>query len=277
MSTGALAILAVAVIVIGVLIFLWLGERDRAVKLEAELEDERARRDAAQPIAGLPPLKTVLRAASKVRSEGITEALLSSFDDLTAWAENADPGLRDLAAIDGTLTIFFSDIEGSTSLNQELGDRRWLKTLGAHDQIVRRCAGAFGGHVVKSQGDGFMIAFAGAEDAIRSAIGIQRKLDSGPRRLRGAPIRVRIGIHTGPALEKSGDLFGRSVALAARVTDQAEGGEILVTAEAANAAEDTDLVFAESREVELKGFTGFHELSKVVWKTTPGGDPGQLM
>ena len=266
MSPIALALLVVAVVALAAVTFLWLSERRRANGLEAELEKELARRESAQPIAGLPPLKTVLRAASKVRSEGITEALLSSFDDLTAWAEDADPGLRELAAIDGTLTVFFSDIEGSTALNQELGDRRWLKTLGAHDQIVRRCADTFGGHVVKSQGDGFMIAFAGAEDAIRTAIGIQRKLDSGPRRLRGASIRVRIGIHTGPALEKSGDLFGRSVALAARVTDKAEGGEILVTAEAADAANDAELVFANSREVELKGFAGLHELHEVVWQ-----------
>lgn len=260
--------LAVAVVALGVVGFLWLGERRRAERLEAELEDERAKRDAAQSIGGLPPLKTVLRAASKVRSEGIAEALWSSFDDLTTWAEDADPELRDLAAIDGTLTIFFSDIEGSTGLNQKLGDRRWLKTLGAHDQIVRKCVAGYGGHVVKSQGDGFMIAFAGAEDAVRSAIGIQNKLDSGPRRLRDTPIKVRIGIHTGPALEKGGDLFGRSVALAARVTDKADGGEILVTSEAAEATHDSDLVFANPREVELKGFTGFHELFEVVWKQT---------
>lgn len=258
-------LLVVAGVALATVSFLWLRERRRAGRLEVELANEVAAREA-RAVGPLPPLKAVLRAASRVKTEGLGGALWSSLDDLAAWAVDSEPELRELAAKDGTLTIFFSDIEGSTALNQELGDRSWLKTLGVHDQIIRKCVGRHGGYVVKSQGDGFLIAFAGAEDAIRSAIGIQRKLDAGPRRLRGAPIRVRIGIHTGPALQKGGDLFGRSVALAARVTDQAGGGEILVTAEAAEAAEADDLVFAGPREVELKGFSGSHELVGVVWQ-----------
>ncbi len=245
--------------------FLWLRERRRAAWLEIELENERTEREN-RPLTPLPPLKAVLRAASRVREEGLGELLWISFDEITAWAKDAEPELRELAAKDGTLTIFFSDIEGSTALNQELGDKSWLRILGAHDQIVRRCAGRNGGHVVKSQGDGFMIAFADAEGAIRSAIEIQRQLDSEPRRLRRRPIRVRIGIHTGSALQKDGDLFGRSVALAARVADQARGGEILVTSEAAQGVEAADLLFAEPREVELKGLSGSHELFAVVWR-----------
>jgi class 3 adenylate cyclase len=215
----------------------------------------------------------MVQAVTRVREEGFGEAIWSSFEDLAGWAEEAEPELRALAAKDGTLTILFSDIEGSTALNQKLGDRSWLRVLGAHDRIVRKRTGAHGGLIVKSQGDGFMIAFADAGDAIRMAIEVQRELDSGPRRLRGTPVTVRIGIHSGPALEKGGDLFGRNVALAARVADEARGGEILVTAEACDAAtedededEDEELVFAEPREVELKGLPGTHELLTVVWQ-----------
>jgi class 3 adenylate cyclase len=147
-----------------------------------------------------------------------------------------------------------------------LGDRNWLKVLAAHDAIVRRCSQKHGGLVVKSQGDGFMIAFAEAEDAIRSAIAIQRALAARPRQLRGAPVAVRIGIHTGSALEKGGDLFGRNVALAARVTDQARGGEILVTAAVIDGVSDTaDLVFTERSEVELKGLPGSYTLLAANW------------
>jgi class 3 adenylate cyclase len=214
----------------------------------------------------LAPLKAVLQTATRVREEGLGEVLRGSFDELAGWAEEAEPELRELAARDGTLTILFSDIEDSTALNERLGDRSWLKVLGAHDRIVRASAGEHRGHVVKSQGDGFMIAFAGAEDAVRAAIEIQRQLASGPRRLRRTPIAVRIGVHTGPALEKGGDLFGRNVALAARVADQARGGEILVTAEVSEAAEAEDLVFADPREVELKGLPGSHALVAVAWE-----------
>ena len=190
-----------------------------------------------------------------------------SFEALAGWAEEAEPELRQLAAQDGTLTIVFSDIEDSTALNEELGDKNWLKILGAHDQIVRNCAAGRAGHVIKSQGDGFMIAFASAEGAVRSAIEIQRSLASRPRQLRGTPVAVRIGIHTGPALEKGGDLFGRNVALAARVTDQARGGEILVTTAVREAtAEAGDLVFTERSKVELKGLPDSYTLLAVEWE-----------
>lgn len=258
-----LIVASVALIAVG---FLWQREQRRAGHLESELAAERAKR-SGRGLAPLPPLKAVLQTATRVRDEGLGEVLRSSFEELAGWAEDADPELRQLAARDGTLTILFSDIEDSTALNEQLGDKSWLKILGAHDQIVRECAGRHGGNVVKSQGDGFMIAFASPEGAIRSAIEIQRALASGPRRLRGTPISVRIGVHTGPALEKGGDLFGRNVALAARVADQACGGEILVTDEVSKAAgEADDLVFADPHEVELKGLPGSHTLVAVGWQ-----------
>lgn len=260
MSEILLILLIAASVVLIAVSFLWQGERRRAGRLEIELADERAKR-AGRGLGPLPPLKAVLQTATRVRDEGLGEVLRSSFEELAGWAEDAEPELRELAARDGTLTILFSDIEDSTALNEQLGDKVWLKVLGAHDQIVRKCAGRHGGHVVKSQGDGFMIAFAGAESAVRSAIEIQRALASGPRGLRGTRIKVRIGVHTGPALEKGGDLFGRNVALAARVADQAHGGEILVTGEVSEAAaEADDLVFTDPREVELKGLPGSYKL-----------------
>lgn len=254
--------LTAAIVALITVSFLWRRERHRVERLETELAEERARRPGEG--LALAPLKAVLQAATRVRDEGLGEVLRSSFEELAGWAEDAEPELRQLAARDGTVTILFSDIEDSTALNEQLGDKSWLKTVGAHDQIVRNCAGKHGGQVVKSQGDGFMIAFASAEDAVRAAIEIQRALASGPRHLRGGPIMVRIGVHTGPALEKGGDLFGRNVALAARVADQASGGEILVTAKVSEAAaEADDLVFTDPREVELKGLVGSHTLLAV--------------
>ena len=203
--------------------FLWRRERARADELERELTRERGKRRS--PPAGLPPLKAVLETAARVREEGLGEVLRSSIEDLSGLAADAEPELRQIAARDGTVTICFSDIEDSTALNEELGDRSWVKLLNAHDKLVRGAVGEHGGHVVKSQGDGFMIAFAAPEDAVRSAISIQRGLaSSGHRRLRSTPIQIRIGVHTGRAVERDGDLFGRNVALAARVADQAKVG-----------------------------------------------------
>ena len=118
----------------------------------------------------------------------------------------------------------------------------------------------------KSRGDGFMVAFAAAPIAIRSAIEIQRQLASSSLRPRGIPLKVRIGIHSGQAVERGGDLFGRNVALAARVADQARGGQILISAtstEPTNA--DRDLALTDPREVRLKGLRGTHPLLTVGW------------
>lgn len=246
--------------------YLWQKARLRAELLEAELEEERAKRSKPR-VGALTPLLTALQTATRVRAEGLGPVLRDSFEDLAGWAEEAEPELRHLAAEDGTLTILFTDIEDSTALNEELGDKSWLKILAAHDAIVQRCSTRQGGMVVKSQGDGFMIAFAEAESAVRAGIKIQRTLAANPRRLRRTPVAVRIGAHTGPALEKGGDLFGRNVALAARVTDRAHGGEIVVTAAVSDAiGEDADLVFVKHSEVELKGLPGTYELLSAEWE-----------
>jgi adenylate cyclase len=266
MSELLLVSVIAAVAVLIALGFLWQRERRRAEHLEAALAYERAKRTEPR-VNALTPFFAVLQTAARVREEGLGQLIRSSFEDLAGWAEEAEPELRQLAAQDGTLTILFSDIVDSTALNEELGDKDWLKVLAAHDAIVRRCSARHGGMVVKSQGDGFMIAFAEADGAIRSAIAIQRALASRPRQLRGAPVAVRVGIHTGPALEKGGDLFGRNVALAARVTDQARGGEILVTAAVSDGVTETgDLVFTEHSEVELRGLPGSYMLLAVEWE-----------
>lgn len=266
-----LALLAAVTLLLALTVRLWRQERRRAERLAAELEAERARRSGG----ALPPLKAVIETVSRLREEGLGGVLKSSFEELAGWAREAEPELRRLAARDGTLTILFSDIENSTTLNHELGDKAWVKVLGAHDEIVRKRVAEHNGYVVKSQGDGFMVAFGSAAEAVRAAVGVQRRLASAPRRLRGTPIQVRIGVHTGPALERGGDLFGRNVALAARVAAQARGGEVLVSeaTRAALADEDGDLpALAGSREVELKGLPGRHAVHRVEWREAPQGE-----
>jgi adenylate cyclase len=112
---------------------------------------------------------------------------------------------------------------------------------------------------VKSQGDGFMIAFAQPDEAVLCSLDVQRSL-----RRRPDGIRVRIGIHTGKSVRRGDDLFGRNVAMAARVAAQADGGETLVSEVVRDAVSDHDDVeFDEGRDVELKGFSGSHRLYAV--------------
>ncbi len=86
--------------------------------------------------------------------------------------------LARLAGADGRVAIAFSDIEDSTVLNDQLGDAEWVKLLASHDKLsVRRWTRA-GGLIVKSQGDGFMIAFADAGDAVRGALDLRPRSKS---------------------------------------------------------------------------------------------------
>jgi class 3 adenylate cyclase len=113
--------------------------------------------------------------------------------------------------------------------------------------------------VVKSQGDGFMVAFADDEPAVRCAVAIQRALARRP-----AGIRVRIGIHSGPSVRRGDDLFGRNVALAARVAGQADGGEILISQAVHDTVAGGDGISCDDgRDAELKGFSGVHRLYAV--------------
>jgi class 3 adenylate cyclase len=190
--------------------------------------------------------------------------------DIVADAAVADPMAPGLFG-GGTLTIVFSDIEQSTRRGEELGDGAWVRLLGLHNNIVRRHLERHGGHEVKAQGDGFMLAFPSARAAVLCSIDIQRTLDAHGRSHPADLLRVRIGLHTGEAVMEDGDLFGHSVVLAARIAGQARGGEILVSSLVREIVESRgDLAFGETREAELKGLAGAHRLHPISWAIRDG-------
>ena len=136
------------------------------------------------------------------------------------------PNLQPHAAPDGTVTLMFSDIEGSTAMTERLGDQRAQEVLRIHNAIFREQVAAHQGFEVKSQGDGFMIAFSSARRALECAVKIQQTLAAHNAENSDEPIRVRIGLHTGEAIKEGEDFFGKSVILAARIASQAVGGQI---------------------------------------------------
>ena len=80
--------------------------------------------------------------------------------------------IESLIGPDGTVSLMFCDIEGSTALNHRLGDDEWVRVIRAHDEVVGRTIGRHGGQVVKTQGDGFMAAFPTPEDAVGAAVSL---------------------------------------------------------------------------------------------------------
>ena len=186
--------------------------------------------------------------------------LTFSLDRLVEAVESERPDVGASAGADGTVTIAFTDIEGSTALNATFGDVGWIEVLSAHNEIVSRQVTGHGGTVVQRIGDGFMLAFPAARGALRCAIAIEREIGStfnDP----GSPIRVRVGVHTGEVIKREDEFFGQAVNYAARVAAAASGGEILASNLVHDlVATDAGFHFGLPRELELKGIPGIQRV-----------------
>ncbi|UXA16907.1 adenylate/guanylate cyclase domain-containing protein [Mycobacterium sp. SMC-4] len=258
--TGTLiALCLVAVLAAGLAVALLVQTR-RLAAARAHADELRRRLDARQLLVtgGTKAVKTVWQTANILRRDGLGAAVRSSIEELADWAEVERPDLAKVAP-GGRVAIMFSDIEESTALNERLGDRAYVRLLGKHDRAVRRVVDEHDGYVVKSQGDGFMVAFGRPEQAVRCAVAIQQGL-----RRQSRDLKVRIGIHSGKSVLRGDDLFGRNVAMAARVAGQADGGEILISQAVHDAvAECEDIAIGDAYDAELKGFAGTHTLYSV--------------
>ena len=129
----------------------------------------------------------------------------------------------------GLVTFVFTDVEGSTRLLRELG-HRYQGLLEAHFAILREAFESAGGAVIRTEGDMLFVAFASAADAVGACVQAQRDLIAYPWPTDGE-LRVRMGLHTGDAIPIRGDYSALAVNQAARVSDAAHGGQILLSAE----------------------------------------------
>jgi predicted ATPase/class 3 adenylate cyclase len=128
----------------------------------------------------------------------------------------------------GTVTFLFTDIEGSTSLISRLG-AAYGPLLEAHRAILRAAFAQAGGIEIQTEGDAFFVVFANASAAASACIAAQRRLAAHPWPP-DAPIRVRMGLHTGEASPTpEGDYTSLEVHRAARIAAAGHGGQILVS------------------------------------------------
>lgn len=230
------------------------------------------------PIGDLPP--TPLRLTMTLHEEGaywrvvqyhasfplsneetIGMNLTTALDDILVHVQGDSPPSSALSE-DGSTTIAFTDIQGSTALMETLGETSWLELLAWHEEVVRRQTVLFGGIVVKGQGDGFMLAFPSIGAGASSAMAIQRSLSAG---WNGIHVPVRIGVHCGNAKAEGGDFFGRTVVVAARVAGAAMGGEILVS-RAVQEGLGGAFPLAGARSLALKGLSGEHVAFPLEWR-----------
>ncbi len=198
--------------------------------------------------------------------ETVGYEMTTTIETLAAAVQEERPDLAEATGADGTVTIAFSDIEGSTELAVRLGDQKWLDLLRWHESVVENAVTREGGRVVKSLGDGHMLVFPSATRGLRTAIEIQRSLRE-PHD--GEALRLRIGLHTGEVLQHANDLFGRTVIMAARVAAAARGAEILTSSGLFELTETAGpFEFGSPRMTQLKGIQGEHPLFPLIWDET---------
>ncbi|HJM89428.1 MAG TPA: adenylate/guanylate cyclase domain-containing protein [Dehalococcoidia bacterium] len=144
-------------------------------------------------------------------------------------------------------TILFTDLESSTALTQRVGDEAAQEVLRGHNSAVRGALEAHDGREVKHTGDGIMASFPSAVSAVEASLAIQRELE-------GGEVRVRIGINAGEPVAEDDDLFGTAVQLAARITDRAEPGQVLVSRVVMDLCAGKTFEFTSAGDATMKGF-----------------------
>ena len=199
--------------------------------------------------------------------------------------------------ISAVRTIVFTDVEGSTALNERLGDEGARVVLREHERLTREALAGHGGSEVKAMGDGFMAWFPSATRAVECAIALQTafagrnrgvgaeqlpafRLNSEHRRAVAQPLRasdhgqspvepisVGIGINAGEPIAEGDDLFGASVIAAARIAAVAQGGQILASDVVRQLLAGKGFTFTGQGERALKGFEDPVRLYEVRWET----------
>ncbi|MGH8942749.1 MAG: ATP-binding protein [Acidimicrobiia bacterium] len=167
----------------------------------------------------------------------------------------------------GTFTILFTDLEGSTDLRVRVGDATANEIINLHDELVRSRLEIAGAVETKSLGDGFMALFTSANQAIQAAISIQRAIEDHNRADPNMTLSVRMGLNSGDVTQSSGDAHGTAVHAASRVADKAQGGQILVS----QVVQDLAGTLGDIRIVDrglfwLKGFPDRWRLFEVLWR-----------
>jgi class 3 adenylate cyclase len=204
----------------------------------------------------------LLEGASVAPWVGDTEAVLAAIDEFLGGEEKATSA----AALAGLVTILFTDMEGSTTLTQRLGDAKAQEVLRAHNSIVRDALKACGGSEIKHTGDGIMASFPSASRALECAIAVQREVAAQGQEHPEMPLRVRIGLNAGEPVAEDQDLFGTAVQLAARICARAEPGQILVPTVVRELAAGKGFLLADLGEIALRGFEDPVRLYEVRWR-----------
>jgi class 3 adenylate cyclase len=179
---------------------------------------------------------------------------------------STSPGKSEGIPIDsGFRAIMFTDLKDSTLMTTLYGDAKALHLLHVHNALTRNSLNAHRGREVKHTGDGIMASFDAASDAVGCAIAIQKAFAAYNQEHPETPLYLRIGLSAGEPIEEHGDLFGKTVQLAARLCAHAEPGRILVDQVVLDQWQGKELTLSDLGEVTPKGFDHAVRVYEVNW------------
>ncbi|HUS62809.1 MAG TPA: adenylate/guanylate cyclase domain-containing protein [Acidimicrobiales bacterium] len=156
------------------------------------------------------------------------------------FEEPPPPATRALA------TILFTDIVGSTERAAEVGDRAWRELLDKHDATAAARVAEFGGHLVKTTGDGLLATFDGPTAGMGAARAIRESVAA-------FDVEIRAGVHTGEVELRGGDVGGIGVHIGARIAALARPGEILVSRTVKDLVTGSGIMLEDRGSHTLKG------------------------
>jgi class 3 adenylate cyclase len=181
---------------------------------------------------------------------GDSDADLDEIEEFLTGARHATGTDRVLA------TVLFTDIVGSTEHAARLGDRKWRDLLDTHDRTIRRQLERFRGHEVDTAGDGFLATFDGPRRAIECGCAMRDAVTA-------LGLDIRVGIHTGEIELRGDDVAGVAVHIGARIEQQANAAEVLVSSTVKDLVAGSGIPFEDRGEHQLRGVPGTWQLFSV--------------
>jgi pimeloyl-ACP methyl ester carboxylesterase len=187
---------------------------------------------------------------------GDSEAIISEIQKFLSriWEQG---GWKEPEAERILSTVLFTDIVGSTARAAEIGDRQWRELLQKHHALVRRQLARYRGRELDTSGDGFFASFDGPARAIRCACALTQEV-------RELGLEIRAGLHTGECELVDGKIGGIAVHIGARVANEAQAGEVLVSSTVKDLVAGSGLQFRDRGVAQLKGVPGDWSLFAVV-------------
>ena len=166
------------------------------------------------------------------------------------------------------VVILVTDLVGSTSTVERLGDAAAQQLVRAHNAMLRAVLREHAGVELQHTGDGIMAYFASAPGSVTCAVAIQRVLARHNRREPDRPLHVRIGLHAGEPLPEEDRLFGKAVIAAHRICRAAGREQILVSDAVRILLPEGERALAGRSERKLKGFAEPFVLFDLAWEET---------